>query len=90
MATWLPIPYKVVIIGGGISGLSAAHALVKHSKVPCDVTIVESQSIVGGWLKSTRYEDGSVFEHGPRNARSYGSTAIQALNIVSVSFPFFL
>lgn len=83
MATWLPIPYKVVIIGGGISGLSAAHALVKHSKVPCDVTIVESQSIVGGWLKSTRYEDGSVFEHGPRNARSYGSTAIQALNILS-------
>ena len=83
MSSWLPIPYRVVILGGGLSGLSAAHTIVKHAKVPCQVTIVESQARIGGWLESTRYDDGSVYEHGPRSARSYGNTAIEALNIVS-------
>ena len=83
MASWLPNPYKIIILGSGISGLSAAHTILKYAKVPCQITIVEAQNRVGGWLESTRYDDGTVVEHGPRSARSTGSVALDALSIVS-------
>lgn len=83
MNTWLPNPYRIVVIGSGLSGLSAAHTLLKHSKIPCQITILEAQNRVGGWLESSRFEDGTVMEHGPRTARSYGNAAIHALNIIS-------
>jgi uncharacterized protein with NAD-binding domain and iron-sulfur cluster len=37
---------KVVIIGGGIAGLSAAHILCKYSEF--DISIYESESDIGG------------------------------------------
>ena len=83
MNNWLPIPYRVIIIGSGISGLSAAHTVLKYSKIPCHIKIIEAQSRVGGWLESTRFDDGTVMEHGPRTGRSYGAVALQALDILS-------
>ena len=83
MSSWLPIPFRVVILGGGLSGLSAAHTLLKHTQVPTEVTLIESQKSFGGWLSSTRFDDGTIFEHGPRSARSYGNVAIEALSLVS-------
>ena len=76
-------PYRIVILGGGVSGLSAAHTLLKHSKVPCKVTIVDNQPTIGGWLQSTRFDDGTIFEHGPRSARFDGTVGTEALNLVS-------
>lgn len=83
MSSWLPVPFRVVILGGGISGLTAAHTILKHAKVPTEVTILEQQRRMGGWLESTRFDDGTVFEHGPRSARSYGNVAIEALTLVT-------
>ena len=40
---------RVVIVGGGITGLATAHALEK-SREPCSVTIVEAASRFGGNL----------------------------------------
>ena len=82
MTSWLPVPFRVVILGGGLSGLSAAHTILKHAKVPTEVTIIESQRRIGGWIDSTRFDDGTVFEHGPRSARSYGNVALEALTLV--------
>ncbi|XP_002166439.1 protoporphyrinogen oxidase isoform X1 [Hydra vulgaris] len=79
----IPNPFRIIILGSGISGLSAAETVIKYSQVPCKVTLVECEPHVGGWLQSKVYEDGSVFEHGPRSARSIGDTALQALNIMS-------
>ena len=83
MQSWLPNPYRIVVLGGGLSGLSAAHALLKHSAIPCEVKVIESGPDVGGWLSSTRFEDDSVMESGPRTARSYGNVAEKSLNIIS-------
>jgi len=83
MASWLPVPFRVAIIGSGLSGLSAAHTVLKHAQIPTEVTLIESQDRVGGWLESTRFDDGTVFEHGPRSARSYGHVALDALSVVS-------
>jgi len=83
MTSWLPNPFRVVILGGGISGFSAAHTILKHAKVPCQITVLEKQHRAGGWLQSSRYDDGIVIEHGPRSARSTGDVALQALAMIS-------
>ena len=48
---------KVVIIGGGVAGLSAAHELVKRN---FDVEVYELKSIPGGKARSTEVEDSNT------------------------------
>lgn len=52
---------RVAIIGGGITGLSAAQRLVEESPAT-DVTIFESSDRLGGVVQSTP-QDGFLFEH---------------------------
>lgn len=51
----------VLVIGGGITGLAAAHALATAG---VDVTIAESSERLGGKI-STERVDGLLIEHGP-------------------------
>lgn len=46
-------PSKVVVIGGGPAGLTAAYELSKHS-IP--VTVLESSSMVGGHARTETYK----------------------------------
>ncbi len=55
---------KVVIIGAGISGLTAAWWL---NKAGADVTVLERNSAAGGTIRSIR-EDGWLIETGPNSA----------------------
>lgn len=58
---------RVVIIGGGISGLSAAEAVNRYTKkagIPTRVVVLEADSSPGGKIKTTR-ENGFVVETGP-------------------------
>lgn len=55
---------KVVVIGAGISGLTAAHIL---HKVGYDVTVLEKNSKVGGSIE-TVVENGMLFDRGPNSA----------------------
>lgn len=55
---------KVAILGGGISGLSAAWYLLK--KEPnAQITLFESTNRLGGWIES-KQQDRFLFELGPR------------------------
>jgi len=57
----------IVIVGGGISGLSAAYHLTKQAKresISLRVTLVERENYWGGKIKTVR-EDGFVVEGGP-------------------------
>lgn len=54
----------VGIVGGGISGLTAAHFLKRNG---IDVHVLEKNSRVGGSIRSERRE-GFLIEHGPNNA----------------------
>ena len=49
---------RVLIVGGGITGLSAAYQLEQHSKqsgVPLEVTLLESSNRIGGVVQSLHH-----------------------------------
>lgn len=55
---------RTVILGGGISGLSAAWFY--HKKFPeHKIILLEKQKRLGGWIE-TKVEEGFSFERGPR------------------------
>src|SRR5688572_1471122 len=70
----------VVIIGGGITGLAAAHRLLERSQElqdPIQVTLLESGSRLGG-IVETSERDGFLLERGPD---SFISEKPQALEL---------
>ncbi|KAF5300067.1 hypothetical protein FQA39_LY11259 [Lamprigera yunnana] len=69
-----------VVLGGGISGLSAAYYLRK--KFPFQkITLLEATNRIGGWIKSTSHE-GYIFEQGPRTIRPQGPKAVNTLQLI--------
>ncbi len=63
----------VVVIGGGVAGLSAAASILKHGKAakyPVNVTILEARERLGGRVNTavlqdkTRVDLGAAFVHG--------------------------
>jgi oxygen-dependent protoporphyrinogen oxidase len=65
---------RIAIIGGGISGLTAAHALVGRGH---DVVLLDDGAEPGGLVSSTR-EEGFLCERGPQ-ALLDGSEDVRAL-----------
>ena len=81
---------RVAILGGGISGLSAAYFLAKKHANPSKITVIEASSRVGGWMHSIRSESGAIFEQGPRSLRPAGPSGAATLKLVcKIGFLFF-
>lgn len=60
---------RIVVIGGGVTGLSAAHRLLQIGRdrgSPLDVTILEASGRIGGVVR-TIVRDGFLCEAGPEN-----------------------
>jgi oxygen-dependent protoporphyrinogen oxidase len=58
---------KVVIVGGGITGLSAAFYIKKvfeEQQISVDITLIEKSQVLGGKIR-TLHRDGFVIERGP-------------------------
>ena len=58
---------RIIVICGGISGLSAAHRLIELSsekELPLDVILLETGERLGGVI-STKHVDGFLVEEGP-------------------------
>ena len=57
-------PKRVVIVGGGISGLAAAHRLLELGVEGSRIVLVEASGRLGGTLE-TRHRQGFLLERGP-------------------------
>jgi protoporphyrinogen/coproporphyrinogen III oxidase len=61
-------PRRVVVVGGGITGLSAAYRLLRKGKdasgAPIEVTVLEARPRVGGNIQTER-TNGFVIDGGP-------------------------
>jgi oxygen-dependent protoporphyrinogen oxidase len=77
---------KFLILGGGIAGLSAAYRLLGKVANPKNITVLESSARLGGWIQSKRYDDGTIFELGPRGMRPAGPSGAASLQLVSLIF----
>ncbi len=66
---------RVVVVGGGIGGLSAAHALLEAGPFP-EVVLLEAQDTWGGVIR-TVVEDGFVVEGGPDSVLAFKPAAVQ-------------
>jgi oxygen-dependent protoporphyrinogen oxidase len=67
---------RIVIIGGGITGLAAAHRLVEQSSQQIDILLLEAGSRLGGVLK-THNRDGFLIEAGADSFISEKPEAIE-------------
>ncbi len=80
---------KVLILGGGITGLSAAWYLSRRNP-QAQITLLEKENRLGGWIRTTR-ENGFLFEKGPRTfplGRSpHLLSLIQDLNLPIITSP---
>ena len=66
---------RIVVVGGGISGLAAAHRLLEISQ--SKVTLIEASDRLGGTIE-TEHRDGFLLERGPD---SFISEKPQALDL---------
>ena len=58
---------RAIVIGGGITGLSAAYRLkseAENRNLSLEITLLEASSRVGGVIQ-TEHRDGFIIEHGP-------------------------
>ncbi len=58
---------QAIVIGGGITGLTACYRLITESKkrgIPLDVKLLEASERVGGVIRTSK-QDGFIIEHGP-------------------------
>ncbi len=66
------------VVGGGISGLSAAYYLLRYPSVK-RVILLEASERLGGWIQTTSFPDGGRHEHGPRTIRPAGPKGANTL-----------
>ncbi|RKU11673.1 protoporphyrinogen oxidase [Candidatus Poribacteria bacterium] len=58
---------RAIVIGGGITGLSAAYRLKREAEkrdIPLEISLLEASNRVGGIIQ-TEHRDGFIIEHGP-------------------------
>lgn len=60
-------PQRVAVVGGGIAGLAAAHALLHPADggIPAQVTVFERDSAMGGKLRASPFAGHPAIDEGP-------------------------
>ena len=89
-------PKSILVLGGGLSGLSATYHLAR--KLPAvPITLLEKSNRLGGWVRSERVEvkDGQgnkaniLLESGPRTLRPNGKSVLELVRSIFSPYPGF-
>lgn len=86
----MPPPTSIAILGGGITGLSAAFNLSRRFP-QTQITLLEKSARLGGWVRSRRVEvkDGEgnraqmLLESGPRTLRPNSGAILELVSDTS-------
>jgi protoporphyrinogen oxidase len=73
---------NIVIVGGGIAGLTAAYSLMKQGRAgarPFDVTILEAEKVPGGQARAFK-KNGLIVEHGSHVFFTFYDTIIKLID----------
>ncbi|KAF7407819.1 protoporphyrinogen oxidase isoform X1 [Vespula maculifrons] len=70
-----------VVLGGGISGLSAAYYALNNPRIG-PIIVLEASNRLGGWIRSHELSNGIIFEKGPRTIRCLGLAGKNTLNLL--------
>jgi oxygen-dependent protoporphyrinogen oxidase len=74
---------QVAVLGGGITGLAAAHYLSRELS-NAQITVYEGSERLGGWLNSTQVDVGNghiTLEQGPRTLRPHTPASLVTLEM---------
>ena len=71
----------VCVVGGGLAGLAAAHYSLRLATTS-RVVVLEASTRLGGWVRTTRHDDGVIYEAGPRTVRPAGVQGANTLALV--------
>lgn len=69
------------ILGGGLSGLSAAYYALENPRLG-SIVLLEASNRLGGWVSTKKSPNGSIFEQGPRTIRPRGEAGENTLHLV--------
>ncbi|MBI5154198.1 protoporphyrinogen oxidase [Candidatus Poribacteria bacterium] len=75
-----PRPYDCVVIGGGVSGLTAAYRLAKRG---CRTLLAERAEHCGGVI-TTEHRDGFILEKGPNSFSSVPGAIMEMLEEIGL------
>ncbi len=75
---------RLLVVGGGITGLAAAWEAVRSSESPAEVLLVEASDRFGGKVHTER-TDGLLIEHGPDSFVAYRPAALQLAEELGMS-----
>lgn len=75
---------RVVVVGAGVAGLAAAHALVRRAP-GLDVVVLEQASRAGGLVQTERTPEGFVVEHGADTMITTKPWGVQAAHEVGLA-----
>jgi hypothetical protein len=73
---------KIIIFGGGISGLTCAHELIEKG---FDVTLIEKDSLLGGMAKSRREFNNIASEHSWRGYAPFYNNTFDIMKRIPLS-----
>lgn len=85
-------PKSILVLGGGLSGLSATfHLARRFPTVP--ITLLEKSNRLGGWVRSERVEvkddkrnkANVLLESGPRTLRPNGKSVLELVCLFSMN-----
>ena len=88
IVVWLINMKRIVIIGGGISGLAAAHRVLELTtklRLPVQLTLLEASNKLGGTVQTTS-RDGFLIERGPDSFISEKPECLDLVKRLGIEF----